>query len=116
MLFVNGPSGRKKIAEMWKLTQSRQAYQDLYTIHNLYPNQDVVIFFEEGTAQHTFGPKTKKFLKFQDPDTGEDVFTKMVDNPGMPATKMMEKTEQVLYPRVELWQRETFAMTDREMK
>ena len=109
--------GRKKIAGLWRLTHDRKAYQDLYTIFNLYPNEDVIVFFEGGTKQHSFGPKTKKFLKFQDPETGEDVFTKRVDNPGMEGTHMLERArKEVIYPKMALWRRLTLAMVAREMR
>ena len=109
--------GRRRIADMWQLTHQRRALMDLYTIKNLYPNQDVLIFFEEGTKRHEIRPKGAGRLHWTDEDTGEDVFAKQVDHPGTPATKMVERTErEVIQPRVELWMRQTFAMVDKETR
>jgi len=108
--------GRKKIAEMWDLQQSRKAYTDIYTIRNLYPNQDVIIIFEEGAMVHQILPKKKQVLFWEDPDSGEAIYARNVHHPGVPASHMMEKTRQGLDPRIELWQRATFAMVDTVMR
>jgi len=104
--------GRQKIAGLWALEQSRSAYTDIYTIRNLYPNQDVIIIFEEGAMVHQILPKKKQVLYWKDPESGEEIYARNVHHPGVPASHMMEKTRQSLDPRIELWQRATFAMMD----
>ena len=104
--------GRKKIAEKWDLQQSRKAYIDIYTIRNLYPNQDVIAIFEDGAMVHSIVPKKKKVLFWVDPDSGEEIYARNVHHPGVPASHMMEKTIRALDPKIDLWQRATFAMAD----
>jgi hypothetical protein len=90
---------------------------DIYTIKNLYPNQDVLVFFEEGTPRHEIKSKGAGPMHFIDQETGEDVFAHQIDHPGQPETKMVERTErEVIQPKVELWMRETFALVDKEMR
>lgn len=114
---ITRTEGRRKIADLWRLTHSRRATMDVYTIRNLYPNQDVIIFFEEGTPRHEIKPRRRRFLHWIDEETGEDVFARSVDHPGMAATKMVERTvEQVINPRVELWMRQTLAMVGQETR
>lgn len=109
--------GRRRIADMWQLTHQRRALMDIYTIKNLYPNQDVLIFFEEGTPRHEIRSKGAGPLHWIDEETGEDVFAYSVSHPGQPATRMVERAErEVIQPRVELWIRETLALTDKEMR
>lgn len=112
--------GRVKIANLWQLAHSRKAYMDVYTISNLYPDQEVIVFFEEGTKHHKI-PKSPmpegKFLYWIDEESGEKVFSKQVDHPGMEATRMVERTEnQIIKPRVADWMKQTLAMTDQEMR
>jgi len=105
--------GRIKIADMWRLTHQRKATMDVYTIANLYPNQDVLIFFEEGVRKHEIRAKGEGPLHWVDSDTGEDVFAYHVDHPGIPETRMVERTErEVINPRVELWMTQTLKMVD----
>ena len=104
--------GRKKIAELWELQQSRKVYTDIYTIRNLYPNQDVIVIFEEGAMVHTIVPKKKKILYWEDPESGEGIYAMNVHHPGVPASHMMEKTRRALDPKIDLWMRGTFAMVD----
>jgi len=104
--------GRKKIAELWELRQSRSAYTDIYTIRNLYPNQDVIMIFEEGAMVHQIFPKKKKVLYWEDPDSGEAIYAKSVHHPGVPASHMVEKTRRALDPKIDLWMTATFAMVD----
>jgi len=109
--------GRRRIADLWQLTHSRRATMDVYTIRNLYPNQDVLIFFEEGTPRHDIPSGGKTLMHWVDEETKEDVFARQVDHPGMAATKMVERTvEQVINPRVELWIRQTLAMVGQETR
>jgi len=104
--------GRKKIAELWELRQSRKAYTDVYTIRNLYPNQEVISIFEEGAMVHNILPKKKKVLFWEDPDSGEAIYAMNVHHPGVVASHMMDKTIKAIDPRIELWMRATFAMVD----
>jgi len=104
--------GRQKIAELWALEQSRSAYTDIYTIRNLYPNQDVIHIFEEGAMAHQILPNKKRVLHWEDPDSGESIYATNVHHPGVPASHMMEKTVNALNPKIELWQTATFAMVD----
>lgn len=113
-------SGRVKIANLWQLAYSRKSYMDVYTISNLYPNQEIIVFFEHGTPHHKI-PKSPmpegKFLHWIDEETGEKIFTKQVDHPGMEASHMVERAEQqVIKPRIADWMKRTLAMTDQEMR
>lgn len=114
---IGRTKGRKKIADLWRLTHQRKALMDIYTIRNLYPNQDVLVFFEEGTPRHEIRSKGTTPMHWIDVETGEDVYAHQIDHPGQPATRMVERTErEVIQPRVELWMRETFALVDKEMR
>lgn len=108
--------GRSKIAELWELHESRSAQMDIYTIRNLYPNQDVIVIFEEGAMVHQILPKKKRVLYWEDAKTGQEIFARSVHHPGVPASHMLERTRQVIEPRIDLWMRATFAMTDAEMR
>lgn len=109
--------GRLKIADLWRLAHSRRAYQDIYTIYNLYPNQDVIVFFEEGVGKHEIRPKTKKALYWIDVETGEEVFSQSVHHPGFEGTRALERTErEVVTPRMEFWAKGTFRMIDKVMR
>jgi len=110
-------TGRQKIADLWEMTRDRKAYMDIYTIKNLYPNQDVILYFEEGTKPHEIVPKRKRILFWEDPESGEDMFAKIVHHPGTVATKMIERTErEVIDPKTDLWVSQTLAMIDRETR
>ena len=113
----NRTPGRMKIANLWQMTHSREATMDIYTISNLYPNQDIILFFEEGTKRHVIDAKPGKILHWIDSKTKEDVFAKHVDHPGMKATRMLERTEkEIINPRIKLWMEQTLAMVDRETR
>jgi len=110
-------SGRQHIADLWQLSHDRRATMDVYTIRNLYPRQEVIVYFEEGTRGHDIKPVRRQSLHWYDEDSGADVFSKGVYNPGMAATRMVERAERdVIKPRVELWMRETLALVDKEMR
>ncbi len=82
-----------------------------FVIHNLYPNPDVIRFFEEGTKPHEIRPKTAKFLHFTTYE-GDEIFTKLVHHPGTPAYLMVLQTRSELLVKIEQYIQETFAMID----
>jgi len=107
--------GRRKIADLWEMRQSRKNLMQIYTIRNLYPEQEVVLFFEKGTTAHQIVPNRSKVLVFET-SQGEKVFTKEAYHPGTRATKMVERTEEIIRPRIDIWKRQTLALADRELK
>ena len=108
-------SGREKIANLWTLTHERKAYMDVFTIYNLYPQQDVVMFFEKGTPPHEIRPSKKKVLYWVE-ETGEEIFTKHVHVQGMKATRMVERTEKILDSKIAFWITKTLQMVDKEIR
>jgi len=113
----NRTPGRIKIADLWQLTHDRKATMDIYTIENLYPNQDVIVIFEKGARRHEIRPRTKSWMRWESTDTGEEIFAKHVDHPGVKGSFSIERTEkEIINPRVEIWMRETLAMVDKVVR
>jgi len=113
---TGGTPGREKIAKLWALAHSRTTYMDVFMIHNLYPNQEVIVIFERGAEQHEIRPKRKKVLHWVDDESGQDVFTRHVHHPGVRASWMMKRTEEIIQPRVQQWEKETMRLADEVMR
>ena len=111
-----GTPGREKIAKLWKLTHNRKTYMDIFTIHNLYPKQEVIVIFERGAEAHEIRPKRKKFMHWVDDDTGEDIFARMVHHPGVRASWMMKRTEEIIHRKADDWERETMKLADEVLR
>jgi len=93
-------SGRTEIKDLWKMTESKSAAREMFVIKNLYPNQDVLIYMEEGTPPHIITPqKPGGFLHFF--IRGDEIFTRLVKHPGTPAYKMVGSVEAELRSKVD---------------
>lgn len=102
------------IKGMWRVENRRLATKEEFIIKNLYPNQDIIVFFEEGTKPHEIVPKRKMFLHFFTKG-GAEVFTKHVSHPGTPAYQMIAKTEKQMDPLVNAYVKQTFEMANKIM-
>jgi hypothetical protein len=98
---------------LWTLDRDEVGAVTEFIIHNLYPDPQVILWFEEGTRAHTIPIGKAGFLHFFT-DEGEEVYTKRpVQHPGTVAWLMAEKGrrrgEELLGRYIE----ETFAMVER---
>lgn len=109
-------AGRTKIRALWKMQYSRKGTIERYLIKNIYKNQDVIMFMEEGTPQHEIRPRHKKALRFIDEDTKEVVFTKLVRHPGTPAFHMVAQTQKEVGYLLDWYIKQTFKMVDNLVK
>lgn len=109
-------SGRTDIKALWDMQHTTRGAIETYIIQNLYPNQDILIFFEEGTKPHIIRPVKAKFLHFFIEETGEEVFTKLVRHPGTKKYAMVESVEAELTVKVDAYIQGTFKEVDRLMK
>lgn len=92
-------SGRREVGDMWKMSESRSAARELYIIKNLYPDQDILIYMEEGTVPHIITPqKPGGFLHFF--IGGNEIFTKFVSHPGTPKYEMVGSVTAELQTKV----------------
>lgn len=108
--------GRTKIRDMWRARHSRKAAVESYIIENMYKDQQILVFFEEGTTPHVIKAKGKKPLHWIDEDTGEDVFARIVHHPGTPAYQMIFHAEKETNIKWNYYIRKTFSMVDRVTK
>jgi len=93
-------SGRTEIKDLWKMTENKSAAREQFVIKNLYPDQDVLIYMEEGTVPHVITPqKPGGFLHFF--IGGDEIFTKLVKHPGTPAYRMVGSVEAELRSKVD---------------
>lgn len=91
---------RTSIKDLWVIHKSKKGTIEQFVIKNIYPNQDVLMYMEEGTPPHVITPsKPGGFLHFF--MQGNEIFTKMVKHPGTKAYKMVEKTEVKLERKVD---------------
>ena len=97
------------IRGMWRMTHSRSAKGEEFIIRNLYPNQDVIVFFEEGTKPHEIRPVRKKCLRFTI-ETGEEIHTKVVYHPGTRGYWMLAETEDYMKPKMDWYAKQVFKM------
>jgi hypothetical protein len=93
-------SGRTEIKDLWTMTEDKSAAREMFVIKNLYPNQDVLIYIEEGTQPHIITPQKPGgllhfFIK------GDEIFTKLVRHPGTPAYGMVGSVEAELRSKVD---------------
>jgi len=105
--------GRTKIKELWKMRLTRRGTIENFIIKNMYPNQDVILFMEEGTKPHVIRAKPGGVLAWKDEDTGQDMFARIVHHPGTPAFHMVAQTEKEVNIKIDYYIRQTFKMTDK---
>jgi len=108
--------GRTDIRDLWRLDESRYGKVLEFIIHNIYPNEDVLAFFEYGTRAHRIEPVKAQILHFIIEETGEEVFTKNVFHPGTRPWRMVEKTRQDLNSLAAQWVEATIREVDRLMR
>lgn len=105
-------SGRTKIKDLWKMTHSKSATRERYIIKNLYPDQDILVYMEEGTLPHIITPKkTGGFLHFF--LDGNEIFTKMVKHPGTPKYEMVKSVEAEILTKVDWLTKRFFTHVNR---
>ncbi len=106
--------GRTKIKNLWEMTYSRRGTIESYIIKNTYPNQDVILWMEEGTPPHIIRPKKPGgLLVWVDDDTGETIRAKLVNHPGTPAFQMIYHAEREMNFRINYYIQQTFKMVDK---
>lgn len=105
-------SGRTKIKDLWIMRRSKRGAVEQFVIKNLYPDQDVLMYMEEGTPPHVITPKKPGgFLHFF--IGGDEIFAKMVRHPGTPAYKMVGEVEVELLTKVSWLTQRFFKHVDR---
>jgi len=105
--------GRTKIKELWKMRLSRRGTIENYIIENMYPNQDVLVFMEEGTPPHIIRAKPGGVLAWTDEDTGQAMFARFVHHPGTPAYRMVAQTEKEVNIKTDFYIQQTLKQVDR---
>jgi len=76
---------------LWDMRHKKLQTREEFIMKNLYPNQDVVMYFEEGTKAHPIRPKRQGgFLNFY--TSKGFVKTKVVQHPGTKAHRMIGGT------------------------
>lgn len=93
-------SGRTEIKDLWKIIESKSAAREMFVIKNLYPDQDILIYMEEGTEPHIIKPqKLGGYLHFF--IGGDEIFARSVFHPGTPAYHMVGSVEAELRSKVD---------------
>jgi len=105
-------TGRTEIKDLWKMTHSKTATRERYVIKNLYPDQDILIYMEEGTVPHVITPKKAGgFLHFF--IGADEIFTRMVKHPGTPKYEMVGSVEAELLKKVDWLTKRFFTHVNR---
>lgn len=92
-LTPRSAKGTKHMADMWQYTKSRKARVLEFVIDNMYPNQDIVLYVEEGTKPHKIPIGRRGFLAWEGAG-GEWIYTKRaVMHPGTRPYLMLKTTE-----------------------
>ena len=93
-------SGRTEIKNLWKMATTAAVAREQFVIENLYPNEDVLMYMEEGTGPHVIKPqKPGGYLHFF--IGSDEIFTRSVFHPGTPAYKMVGSVEAELRSKVD---------------
>lgn len=108
---VKALTPNENIRSFWQMTKTSTDAITSFIIDNLYPNKDVLIFFEVGTRPHTIEPVNARVLHFFWENA--EVFSKKVFHPGTPAYRMVEQTEADLQARLNVYMQETIKMAER---
>ena len=101
------------LKSLWTLDRDEQGAITEFIIHNLYPDPQVIFWFEEGTPAHVIPIGEAGFLHFFTYE-GDEVYTKKpVHHPGTPAWRMAEQGRRMAELKLDQYVQETFAMVDR---
>lgn len=104
---------RTRIRELWDMDYTRRGATEEYIFKNLYENQDVILFFEEGTKEHDIHARYSPVLHWIDEDTREDAYAKFVTHPGTAAYRMVQKTREVVQPLLDAYIQRVFRTMDK---
>ena len=107
-------AGSTSIRDLWRMTESRQAAWQEFVIANIYANQDVLVFMEEGTKPHQIKSKGTWPLHFF-LDSGEEIYCRLVHHPGTVAYHMIQQTESAAQIKIEQYIHDTRVMIDKMM-
>jgi len=99
------------IRSFWHMVKKSTDTRTSFIINNLYPNKDVLIFFEVGTRPHTIKPVRAQALHFFWENA--EIFSKNVFHPGTPAYRMVEQTMSDLQARLDVYMQETIRMAEK---
>ena len=92
-LTPRSDKGTQHMADMWQYTKSRKARVLEFVIENMYPNQDIVLYVEEGTRPHQIPIGRRGFLAWEG-SGGKWIYTKRaVMHPGTSGVFMLKTTE-----------------------
>ena len=101
------------IKGMWAMERQEFGAVTEFIIHNLYPDPQVVVWFEEGTQAHIIPIGEAGFLHFFTYE-GAEVYTKKpVHHPGTPAWKMAEQGRVMAEILLNQYVHDTYSMVDR---
>jgi len=100
--------GHTSIRDLWQMLYTRGETIQEYVINNLYPQGEVLWWMEEGTRPHIIKAKPGGWLRWEDEDTGEEVFAKIVRHPGTKAHHMVRKAKEIAEPLIEEYIEKTF--------
>ncbi len=93
-LTPRSDKGTQHMADMWQYSKSRKARVLEFVIENMYPNQDIVLYMEEGTRPHQIPIGRRGFLAWEGPG-GKYIYTRRaVMHPGTRPYLMLKTTEQ----------------------
>ena len=105
--------GGGDIRDLWRMDNPLTTGEvETFIIKNIYHNQDIVLFMEEGTRPHEIRPVHSSVLHFFTYE-GDEIFTKLVHHPGTPKYAMVEQTRRELEIKLDQYVQGTFAMVDR---
>ena len=92
--------GRTEIKNLWKMATTANVAREQFVIENLYPDEDVLMYMEEGTVPHVIKPqKPGGLLHFF--IGGDEIFTRLVKHPGTPAYEMVGGVEVELRSKID---------------
>lgn len=92
-LTPRSDKGTQHMADMWQYSKSRKARVLEFVIENMYPDQPVVLYVEEGTKPHQIPVGRKGFLAWEGAG-GQWIYTKKaVMHPGTSGAFMLKTTE-----------------------
>ncbi len=103
------------IRGMWQIDHSKTAKRERFIIQNIYPKQEIILFFEEGTKPHTIRAKNAPYLIFFWETQNRWVKVKSVKHPGTPAYRMLAKTDEKLMPKIDMYIKGTIEHAKRIM-
>jgi len=93
--------GHTSLRALWQMEYSRGETIQEYIISNLYPQQEVLWWMEEGTRPHVIRPLGPWMLRWTDEDTGEEIFAKQVKHPGTKPHHMIREARNFAEPLIQ---------------